>query len=220
MGWLPFALFGLLYGRILIHGHFKSTTAVSAYNASLSVIFALLFVSTRLLQYGNLTTHCLATPDQNSHHHHQKENDNQYLASIKSFFYVSKYPPSPAFAFFTLSGCYLLLAIFSTLTQFSNHQTSSKFIKSRYNPLLVYGNQPLFFYGVHMLFLHFISIPILNSKLAHPLPPGQTMSGKGVGLTWVFWTVYVVTLIVMYFACWYYSIFKLKSGRESVWRFL
>jgi hypothetical protein len=211
--WLPFALFGLLYGRLLIRGHFTSSLAVTGFNATLSVIFALLFVSTRLLSYGNLSTNCLATPDQARQ---TGPSPNQYLASIKSFFYVTKYPPSPSFAFFTLSCCYLLLSLFSA----SSHlpQTST-IIRSRFNPLLVFGQQPLFFYGAHLLFLQIISAPILNSRWAHPLP-AWSRAGKGVGLGWAFLIIYLLTLTVMYVCCWFYSRFKLRSGRESVWRFL
>lgn len=175
-------------------------------------MFALLFASTRLLQYGNLTTHCLNTPDQ----HHANSSTNQYLASLKSFFYISKYPPSPAFAFFTLSGCYLLLSAFSALSLLP---AAARALKSRYNPLLVYGNQPLFFYGLHLLFLNFASIFVLNSSLAKPMPD-WAMRGKGIGLGWTFLFIYLVTLAVMYVACWYYAKFKARSGRDSVWRFL
>ncbi|UZJ53015.1 hypothetical protein CBS101457_002335 [Exobasidium rhododendri] len=214
MAWLPFALFGLLYGRILIHAKPKFALATTSYNALLSVVFALLFVSTRLLNYGNLTTHCLATPDQARQH---ESHPNQYLASVKSFFYVSKYPPSPAFAFFTLSGCFLFLAIFSASTQLPSFISDR--VRSRYNPLLVYGNQSLFFYGGHLIFLQLIKNPIINSRLAHPLPEWSKF-GRGIGLGGAFLAIYCGVLLVMYAACYYYSNFKRSSGRESIWRFL
>lgn len=169
-------------------------------------------MSTRLLQYGNLVTHCLDTPDQRR----QTPDSNQFLASLKSFFYVSKYPPSPAFAFFTLSGCFLLLAFFSAASLISRVE---KALKSRYNPLLVYGNQPLFFYGLHLLLLNLASGFVLNSSLAKPMP-SWAMRGKGIGLGWTFLVIYLLTLAVMYVACWYYAKFKARSGRDSVWRFL
>lgn len=216
MGWLPFALFGFLYGRLLLQGHFRITRNVISLNALLSIIFALLFVSTRLFSYGNLTTHCLATPDQA----HRPSNANQYTASIRAFFYISKYPPSPAFAFFTLSIAFFLLVIFIALSNASiSSSTISKAMKSRLNPLLVYGNQPLFFYGTHLLLVQIAAYPILNSKLVKPLPEWSQI-GKGIGLGFNFFALLVILWTIMYFACLLYARFKLSRGRESIWRFL
>lgn len=198
---------------MLLRGQARRSSSVIALNAALSVVFACLFVSTRIFGYGNLTNHCLATPDQAR----QAAGANQYYASLKSFFYVAKYPPSPAFAFLTLSVCYLLLAIFSTISL--ERCSVSRWVKSRFNPLLVFGNQPLFFYGVHLPFLQLLSIPVLASPLAKPMPDWAS-TGKGVGLGWAFLVIYLATLVCMYFACWHYSRFKVRSGRESVWRFL
>lgn len=213
-GWIVFALFGLLYGRILIHGRFKTTSKVIVFNITLSLVLTLLFISTRLLSYGNLSTGCLATPDQL--HHRHLSSFNQYLASFKSFFYVAKYPPSPAFAFFTLSICYMLIAIFTALS------VNFKSFNSRYNPLLVYGTQPLFFYGMHLFLLQLLSPLVLNSPFAHPMPDGTGRPGvpTGLGLTWLFALAYLIVMIIMYFACWQYSKFKLQLGRDSLWRFL
>ena len=216
MGWLPFALFGLLYGRVVIHGDFKLSRHMISLTTALSAIFALLFVSTRLLSYGNLTTHCLATPDQA----YRRPGSNQYLASFKAFFYVAKYPPSPAFAFFTLSVCYLLLTILTVLLNptLVTSRVSTAF-KSRFNPLLVFGNQPLFFYGLHLALLQLATPLVLKSKYAKPLPDWSS-AGRGVGLGWPFAIIYIILLCVMYSLCWQYARFKMSRGRESVFRFL
>lgn len=217
-GWIAFAFFGLLYGRILIHGRFKTTSKVIVFNITLSLVLALLFISTRLLSYGNLSTNCLATPDQLHHHRHpsSSSSSNQYLDSFKSFFYIAKYPPSPAFAFFTLSICYMLIAAFTAIS------ITFQSFNSRFNPLLVYGTQPLFFYGFHLLFLQIMSPLVLNSRFAHPMPKGTGRPGvsTGLGLTWTFGVAYLLVMIVMYIACWQYSKFKIHRGRDSLWRFL
>jgi hypothetical protein len=213
MGWLSFVLFGLLYGRILIHGRFKTTSKVIVFNVSLSLILALLFVSTRLFSFGNLTTHCLATPDQ-AHQLPTSSSQNQYLASFKSFFYIVKYPPSPAFAFFTLSACYMLIALFAALS------SSLAFMSSPWNPLIVFGVQPLFFYATHISVLWTLSIPLLKSSLAHYKPGGRPGRDRGIDLGWSFVALWAAILIIEYFACMQYAKFKLRRGRESIWRFL
>jgi hypothetical protein len=85
IGWLSFVLFGLLYGRVLVRARWARHT-VGVFNASLAVIFGGLFAATRLLQFGNLSTDCLRTPDQLG----LPAGANQYLASWRSFLYVTK----------------------------------------------------------------------------------------------------------------------------------
>jgi hypothetical protein len=220
MGWLPFALFGLLYGRVLIRGDFKSTSRVIVFNLSLSLILALLFISTRLFQYGNLTTHCLATPDQEHLPSSSLFHKNQYLASFKSFFYIVKYPPSPAFAFFTLSACFMLIAFFSALCSPSSPSFIRRMITSKWNPLLVFGIQPLFFYATHISILWGLSIPLLKSSLARNKPGGSPGRDRGIDLGWSFVGLLLTVLVIEYFACMFYNTFKIRRGRESIWRFL
>lgn len=216
VGWVPFVFFGLVYGRTLLR--LSSPAQVSAFNAGLSISFALLFTSTRLFQYGNLSTNCLDTADQ-AHFLHK----NQYLSSFKSFFYVVKYPPSPAFAFLTLSMNFLILYIFNLLS--STQRKVDALLRSQNNPLLVFGNNPLFFYGAHGWYVNFTSRLYLHSGLPGSKPsippsgPGRGAKPQ-IGLGWIFVSVYASVLIVMYFVCRAYGSWKRTKGRESVWRFL
>lgn len=216
VGWLPFVLFGVVYGRALLR--LRSPAKVSALNASLSLVFALLFVSTRLFQYGNLSTNCLDTPDQHPQHAHR----NQYLASFRSFFYIVKYPPSPAFAFATLSLNFLLLYVFNVL---SKRPKIDALLRKDTNILLVFGNNPLFFYGTHGWYITLLSKAYMRTSLPGstplPPPPGTGWGDKPhIGLGYMFPLIYASLLVFMYFLCKAYGGWKKTKGRESVWRFL
>lgn len=227
MAWLPFAIFGLLYGRLMLAQTRSSRAAKTQgkdkvrpqviLETTLAIIFALLFVGTRLAQFGNLSTHCLRTPDQ------QQEGTNSYLASLKSFFFIVKYPPSPSFAFMTLSANFLLLALFSLVS--SSATSPARLVnalRAEANPLLVYGRQPLFFYVIHMQIILGLKIVVLNSSLAYDIPRSR-WDGKtgmhGIGLGPTFFLSYLVVLIIMYPLCSAYGRFKLRQPSDSIWRF-
>lgn len=90
LGWISFCIFGMLYARIVLHKRWKPR-AVIAGNLGVAVVLAALFVATRLLHFGNLSEGCLRMPEQLAH-----PERNQYLASIKSFFYITKVSPAAA----------------------------------------------------------------------------------------------------------------------------
>ena len=109
MAWLPFAIMGLLYGRIvrvrtLSSAQLNQATFIAAF------AFATLFVATRVFRFGNLSEDCLLTAE-----HVARPYDDPYLTSASSFFYVVKYPLDIAFASFTMSANLFLLAIFGSL---------------------------------------------------------------------------------------------------------
>jgi hypothetical protein len=207
-GWIGPVVFGLLYGRILLQAKWGEGKVI-AFNSFLAVLFAALFASTRVFQYGNLSTHCLHTPAQEL----QKHGANQYLASFKSFFYITKYPPSPAYIFATLSGCFVLLCALDFLAM----STLSSIARAR-KVLLVWGTNSSVFYAFHLLAITVIGTIILATPLAHPLP-SWSMSGKGTGLGWTFWITYVVLLVLSYWFCKAFAAFKASKGSQSVWRF-
>lgn len=91
LAWLSFAIIGMLYARIVLARPWKSSTVNSA-NAAVGVAFAILFIITRLADFGNLSEGCLHMPE-----HEARPDKNQYLTSFKAFFYVIKYPPDPAY---------------------------------------------------------------------------------------------------------------------------
>ncbi|CAO1626515.1 unnamed protein product [Jaminaea pallidilutea] len=208
VGWLSFVFFGVAYGRVLMISRRRNVSA-QLINSTLAVFFAVLFVSTRLFDWGNLSSGCLRTIDQTR----PGANPNQYLDSIRSFFYTTKYPPSPAFAFYTLSGNFVLLVLFDVILVSSSR--AKRVLLNPSNLLMAYGLQPLFFYLVHfhliniatMVLPHITRIPYVDGRAA-------------VGLTWPFPLTWVFVLAGSWVACAYYGMWKKSRGPDSVWRFL
>ena len=62
---------------------------------------------------------------------------NQYLASVKSFFYITKYPPSPSFFALTMAVNFFLLAVFSAIPPK---------VAGKIPGLMNFGGSALFFY--------------------------------------------------------------------------
>lgn len=91
LAWLSFAIIGMLYARVVLARPWRASGINSA-NAAVGVAFAILFVITRLANFGNLSEGCLHMPE-----HEADPDKNQYLTSFKAFFYVIKYPPDPAY---------------------------------------------------------------------------------------------------------------------------
>ncbi|KDN45727.1 hypothetical protein K437DRAFT_256448 [Tilletiaria anomala UBC 951] len=85
-GWLSFVVFVLVYGQFMARSD-NGKLAIGI-NATLAVIFALMFVCTRISQFGNLSTDCLRTPAQSQ----RAASANRFLSSVQSFLYTVKYP--------------------------------------------------------------------------------------------------------------------------------
>lgn len=87
LGWISFCVLGMLYARIMLHRRWTPRATVAA-NLAVATVLAALFVATRLLHVGNLSEGCLRMAEHLAH-----PGRNQYLASIKSFFYITKVCP-------------------------------------------------------------------------------------------------------------------------------
>ncbi|CAD6944378.1 unnamed protein product [Tilletia laevis] len=212
MAWISFVLLGVLYARVILRLK-TSQKGLIAFNAALGLVFALLFVSTRLLRYGNLSTDCLQTAAQL----HQRAGQNPYLADLKSFLYVTKYNPDPAFVFLTSSVNFFLLAFFGAL--FSLPAILP--LRILQNFLLTLGVQALFFYAFHQLLLMFSAEAArkLVPGLFGPTDPAKFPREDGVG--WgVFFGVWAGTMVVSYYACRGFAHFKARRGPDSIWRFV
>lgn len=212
LGWISFVLFGVAYGRILIALRGRKLFA-QMINPLLAVVLAVAFVSTRLLDWGNLSSHCLSTPDQRRFGAPR----NQYMASVRSFLYVVKYPPSPAFAFATLSCNFALLAVLDVVLTHSSSSAKAKLQSSR-NPLLAYGAQPLFFYLAHLWILFFIRLVLEVSGALESLT--DATGAVRVGLSPLFFSSYVALLAIMYPVSLWYGRWKKRQEPISLWRFL
>lgn len=86
LAWISFCLFGMLYARVMLYKRW-TPKAVAAWNVGVSVVLAALFVGTRLLHFGNLSEGCLQIVGDGAV---DAAKGNQYLVSVKSFFYITK----------------------------------------------------------------------------------------------------------------------------------
>ncbi|KAI0025774.1 hypothetical protein F4780DRAFT_719853 [Xylariomycetidae sp. FL0641] len=206
LAWLSFAILGLLYGRLILARPWPAATVRLATLAA-AFAFGLLFVFTRVFQFGNLSQGCLRTPDQAAH-----PGGNQYLASPKSFFFLVKYPPDVAFFAFTLAANFLLLAVFD----FIPHR-----IAARLTVLTGFGGSALFFYIVHHPIV-FSAAAVLTHWFGRPLGEQDPLTGKpafGVDNVWILFGLWAGTLTVLFPICQWYSRFKMRKSADSIWRF-
>ncbi|KAK4681213.1 hypothetical protein QC764_105510 [Podospora pseudoanserina] len=203
LAWMSFAVLGLLYGRIIL-ARAWSSKAITLGNALASLGFTLVFVFARIFHVGNLSEGCLSMAE------HQQGGD-QYLASVKSFFYLTKYPPDVAFWAFTMAGNHLLLALFGALPPL--------FASKVFHVLLVYGTSALFFYIVHILMLGALSLPVIALIGREVSDPFTKQPVRGVDQLWGFFFSWGMLLAILYPLCRWYGGFKKAKGPDSIWRF-
>ena len=167
-----------------------------------------LFFLTRTLNFGNLTENCLRMPEQLA-----STKTSQYFASFRSFYYVSKNPPSFAFMNLTMSVNFFLLAFFGALPEN---------VARRIPTLITFGQSALFFYVIH-IFLSF-GLGLLAKKwFGHDLGYTDPLDGKEAigtsGNPAIVWITLVIGLAILYPLCRCFSQFKRSKGPNSVWRF-
>ncbi|KAK2616226.1 hypothetical protein QQS21_000860 [Conoideocrella luteorostrata] len=206
MAWLSFAIFGILYGRIVTARSWSRQASVLGHSFA-GICFSILFVLTRVLRFGNLSEGCLQTPDQEA-----RPNQNPYLASPRSFFYVVKYPPDVAFFAFTMAGNLFLLAVFTA---------APPRIAKRFTMLLDFGTSALFFYVVHLatLFgLGMIAVALFghDTGIPDPMNRGNT---KGIDNLFGYFGFWALVMLLLWPVCRWYSRFKSGKPADSIWRF-
>lgn len=207
LAWLSFALLGLLYGRVVLARPWTKTV-LAVGNAVTGLALSVVFVLTRVLQFGNLSEDCLRMPE-----HTADPGANPYLASWSSFFYLVKYPPDVAFWAYSLGCNMFILAFFGILPV----SVASIVL----NPLVVYGTSALFFYIVHLVLLSLARLVWLPS-IGHDIGWKDPLTGEkavGVDRIWVYWLNWALVLVVMYPLCRWYGSFKKTKGPDSIWRF-
>lgn len=207
LAWLSFAIFGLLYGRIVLARPWTKTV-LEIGHITTGLAFSVIFVLTRVLQFGNLSKGCLQLAEQKAH-----PDANPYLASWPSFFYLVKYPPDIAFWAYGLGSNFLLLGFFGIMPV----AVASIVL----NPLLVYGTSALFFYVVHLVLLFLTRLVWVPWK-GHAMGWKDALTGEdamGVDIMWVYWLNWALVLVVMYPLCRLYGAFKKTRGPDSIWRF-
>ena len=136
------------------------------------------------------------------------------LYTFLSFMNISKYPPSLLFSLATLGCTFLILSV---AERFSNKLASA---------ISVYGSVPLFYFVLHLLFVHSLMLAMVfiqgygwndlvftNFMLGRP----QTNSGVSLAIIYIIW---LFVVLCMYPLCKWYSKYK-SEHRELKWlRFL
>lgn len=206
MAWLSFAILGLLYARVNLARAWSRRNIVLGHSL-VGLLFFILFVMTRVLRFGNLSEDCLHTPEHDKH-----PDQNPYLVSVQSFFYIIKYPPDVAFWAFTLAGNFFLLALFGGLPVH---------ISQRLTILLDFGRAALFFYIAH-LFAVFIVGGILVHLLGHDVgipDPQNPDTSQGIDNVWAYLAIWASCMLLLWPATRWYSRFKSTKSADSIWRF-
>ncbi len=135
-----------------------------------------------------------------------------------AFLRCTKYPPSLDFLLMTLGPALLLLAWFDRLS-FSSVGLSG------YNPLLVFGRVPLFYFVLHFFLIRLLTIPfayLRYGKIAFLLEPLPSFGGPsdrypsdfGYDLG-VVYGVWILVVVLMYPLCLWFS--RLKQRRRDWW---
>lgn len=130
--WLGIMLLGFSFGKMFIHEYAKRNKQLITIGLTTIAIFI-------LLRYLNV----YGDPQQWAF---QKDT----MTTLLSFFNVSKYPPSFLFALVTMGVMFLLLGF------------ADRFNSSLQRILIVYGKVPLFYYVVHFLLIHLITLIMLK----------------------------------------------------------
>jgi uncharacterized membrane protein len=133
--------------------------------------------------------------------------------TVLSFLRTTKYPPSLDFLLMTLGPALLLIAFFDRLTF------------SKTNPLIVFGRVPLFYFLLHFLLIHVLTIPFARvhyGRAAFLLNPTPNMGGPanlyppGYGYPlWVVYAVWVSVVLVLYPVCLWFA--RVKARRRDWW---
>lgn len=206
LAWLSFAVLGLLYGRVVV-ARAWNPRALAAGQALAGLLFALVFVLTRVLRFGNLSEGCLQTPE-----HARRPDANPYLVSPASFFYVVKYPPDVAFWAMTMAGNLFLLALFGAVPVR---------VARRFTMLLDFGTTALFFYVAHLLLVFLLALVLVglfghDTGVADPMNPDNT---RGIDDLFGYFGTWALVMLILWPVCRLYSRFKSGKPADSIWRF-
>ncbi|CAD6564557.1 MAG: hypothetical protein CYPHOPRED_004069 [Cyphobasidiales sp. Tagirdzhanova-0007] len=190
LNWLPFGLLGIFYGRFLTR-HPRTQLALHSLNLVLFFSLTLFFILTRVLQFGNLSSHLLP-----SHPHHPK---NPYLETWQAFFYTVKFPPDLAYSSLSLG---LNALLFTLIASIKTEWKEALFF-------LQFGRAPVFFYAANLFVFRFVA----NFALTSFGLPSRLDLAPAIGC-------YVGTLVITWFLCRGFVAFKdARSSPDSLWRF-
>lgn len=193
--WLGIMLIGFSFGKMFAHDHVKRNKQFITIGLTTIAVFI-------LLRYLNI----YGDPQQWAF---QKDG----MTTLLSFLNVSKYPPSLLFTLVTLGCMFLLLGV------------ADRFNSSVQRILIVYGRVPLFYYVVHFLLIHFITlimlrlqgVPFSNMDFATSTfgRPRNTETGVPLWMIIILWSTVVAML---YLPCKWYWQYK-QNNRNFLTRY-
>lgn len=206
LAWLSFAIFGILYGRLVIGS--PRSTHVLVRHIGLGLVFTIVFVLTRLLHFGNLSENCLQTPENKAH-----PKRNQYLVSPAAFFYLIKYPPDVAFWAYTLAANMFLLGALRKIP--------INFAKRWLTIVLDFGTTALFFYLVHfpvMFLTGWVMCTLFGKETENDGTVQMPISAKKLDNVFGFFGTWMLCLVILWPLCRWYGNFKFSKPADSLWR--
>lgn len=132
------------------------------------------------------------------------------IFTLISFLNTTKYPPSLHFILMTMGPALIFLALSETIKPRVTH------------PLVVFGRVPLFFYILHIYFIHALALLALGYAgrdwREYILSAGQFLSGRldnfGFGLE-VVYVVWVLVVLTLYPLCRWYQ--KVRENNPASW---
>lgn len=181
--WLGIILIGFSFGKMFATVHAKRNKQFITIGLTVLAIFI-------LLRYLNV----YGDPQQWAF---QKDT----MTTLLSFLNVSKYPPSLAFTLVTLGFMFLLLGF------------ADRFNSSVKRIMIVYGKVPLFYYVVHFLLIHFITlimlwfqgVPFFEMEFATSTFGRPLNKETGVPL-WMIFIIWFIVVAILYLPCkWYWQ---------------
>jgi len=131
--------------------------------------------------------------------------------SVLSFLNTTKYPPSLQFLLMTMGPAIILLAIGEGIQIWFS------------KPIIILGKVPLFFYIIHLYFIHLLATLYLlyegQTWNAYVISAKEIMSGRlgrfGLDLVWVY-IIWILVVLALYPICRWYQGYK-ENHPEKRW---
>src|SRR5580658_9663586 len=138
---------------------------------------------------------------------------HNFVYTILSYINVSKYPPSLLYILLTIGPALLFLS------------AAERPLNAITRPLAVIGRVPMFYYIVHIFFLHALAVaaaavsgfpPAAMVNLNNWVTANPQLKGYGFGLDMVY-AVWIGTVIVLYPLCRWFDHYKRTHAAEQKW---
>ena len=133
--------------------------------------------------------------------------------TVLSFINVSKYPPSLLYILLTIGPALIFLSV------------AERPLTAVTRPLALVGRVPMFYYLVHIYFLHAMAVvaaavsgfpPAAMVNLTNWVTANPQLKGYGFGLDIVY-AVWIGTVIVLYPLCRWFDRYKRSHAAQQIW---